>query len=64
MTNPDYKIEECFNVDEMKVDFIVLARNFVNDYILVRTFDTLIEAKGCVRMLRKYKNRVFHYVED
>lgn len=66
MTNPDYKIEECFDLDEMKVVFILLKQNRmnVNDYILIRKFDTLGEARICVRMLRKYEKRVFHYVED
>lgn len=64
MTNPDYKIYEHFIVDEMKVEFGILKSNFANDYILVRTFDTLEEAKECVRMLRKYKNLIYHNVED
>lgn len=64
MTEPDYKIYEHFIVDEMKVEFGILKRNFANDYILVRTFDTLEEAKECVRMCRKYKNLIYHYVED
>lgn len=55
MTNPDYKIEECFDLDEMKVVFTLLKQNRmnVNDYILIRKFDTLEEARICVRMLRK-----------
>lgn len=66
MTNPDYKIEEYFDLDGMKVVFTLLKQNRmnVNDYILIRKFDTLVEARTCVRMLRKYENRVFHYVED
>jgi hypothetical protein len=64
MTNPDYKIYEHFIVDEMKVEFGILKLNFANDYILVRTFDTLEEAKECVRMCRKYKNLIYHNVED
>lgn len=64
MPNPDYKIYEHFNVDEMKLEFGVLKGNYVNDYVLVRKFDTLIEAQTCVRMCRKYKEPVYHYVED
>jgi len=60
MIDPDYEIEEIFNPEEMRVYFRVYAnRSFIGP-----RFDTLEEAKDCVRMCRKYKNRVFHYVED
>jgi hypothetical protein len=63
MIDPDYKIEEIFDPERMEVYFRVYALNpsttFVN-----RRFETLDKAKDCVRMCRKYENRVFHYVED
>jgi len=60
MIDPDYKIEEIFNPERMEVYFLVYA----NLSIIGPRFATLEEAKDCVRMCRKYKNRVFHYVED
>ena len=65
MIDPDYKIEEIFNPEEMRVYFRVYALNSDRSYTFFnRRFDTLDEAKDCVRMCRKYENRVFHYVED
>ena len=63
MTDPDYKIEEVFEPENMRVYFVVYVLG-VNPYLIHREFDTLEEAKDCVRMLRKYKERIFHYVED
>jgi len=65
MTESDYKIEEIFDPERMEVYFMVYALNRDRSYTFFnRRFDTLDEAKDCVRMCRKYKNRVFHYVED
>jgi len=55
-----YRIEEIFDPERMEVYFLVYA----NLSIIGPRFDTLDEAKDCVRMCRKYENRVFHYVED
>lgn len=64
MTNTaDYKIEERFEPENMRVYFVVYSLG-ENPYLIRRQFDTLREAKSCVRMCRQYKNRVFHYVED
>ena len=64
MTNsPDYKIEEIFEPENMKVYFVVYSLG-ENPSRIHRQFDTLDEAKECVRMCRKYNNRVFHYVDD
>jgi len=63
MTEPDYKIEECFELKYMKVYFLVYSLIPTPSPIGPR-FDTLEEAKECVRLCRKHKNRVFHYVED
>lgn len=63
MTEPDYKIEELFDPKNMRVYFRVFSMSPTPNLIGPQ-FDTLEEAKECVRMCRKYKNRIFHYVED
>ena len=63
MTEPDYKIEEIFDPENMRVYFRVFSMK-PNPSVIGPQFDTLEEAKECVRMCRKYKNRIFHYVED
>lgn len=63
MTDPDYKIEEVFDPENMRVYFVVISM-IPTPSIISPQFDTLEEAKECVRMLRKYKNRIFHYVEN
>lgn len=62
MTELDYKIEECFEPKNMKVYFLVYSLK-PTPSIIGPQFDTLEEAKECVKMCRKYKDRVFHYVE-
>jgi hypothetical protein len=65
MTEPDYKIEELFNTRILKVQFVIYARTYDSWTFAVDTrYDTLEEAKEVVRILRKYKDRVFHYVEE
>lgn len=68
MTNPDYKIQELFDVDRMCRYYVVLKRAYIpmdiDDYHTIKKFDDLEKAKECVRQLRKYKQPVFHYVED
>jgi len=63
MTDPDYKIEELFDPENMRVYFIVISMR-PNPSVIGPQFDTLESAEYCVRMCRKYKNRIFHYVED
>jgi hypothetical protein len=64
MTNTtDYRIEEIFEPENMRVYFVVHSLG-ANPYLIPRQFDTLEEAVDCVIMCRKYSNRVFHYVED
>ena len=63
MTDPDYRIEEMFEPENMRVYFVVYVLG-ANPYLIRCQFDTLGEAKNCVRMCRKYKERIFHYVED
>ena len=62
MSELDYKIEECFEPRNMKVYFRVIS---MKPYprLIGPQFDTLEEAKECVKMCRKYRDRVFHYVE-
>lgn len=68
MTNPDYKIQELFDVDRMCRYYVVLKRAYIpmgnDDYHTIKKFDDLEKAKECVRQLRKYKESVYHYVED
>jgi hypothetical protein len=63
MIDLQYRIEEIFDPEEMRVYFVVYSLG-ESPGIIGPRFDTLEEAKDCVRMCRKYKNRVFHYVED
>jgi hypothetical protein len=62
MTDPDYKIEEIFDPEQMRVYFRVYGGPTPS--LIGPRFGTLEQAKQCVRMCRKYENRVFHYVED
>ena len=64
MTEPDYKIEELFDFDKMQPYYLVLKLTLTGEYVLLRKCDDLMQAKVCVRMGRKYKKRIFHYVED
>jgi hypothetical protein len=64
MTDPDYKIEELYDKKELKVYFVIYGMKPIPSLATERRFDTLEEAKEVVRMLRKYKERIFHYVED
>ena len=64
MTNPDYKIQELFDFDEMKVYYNVLKLSPTGEYFLMKRCDDFITAKACVRMARKYKQPIYHYVED
>jgi hypothetical protein len=59
----DFKIEEVFDLEVMAPRFII-HRNEPQPDIIAHRFETLREAEHCVRMLRKYRNRIFHLVED
>ena len=63
MIEPDYKIEEFFDPEQMRVYFRVYGGP-TKSLIGPPRFGTLEHAKECVRMCRKYENRVWHYVED
>ncbi len=66
MTNPDYRIEEYFDFDEMTTYYLIqkycLAQR---EYVLHSTkrFGQLMQAKEAIRMLRRYKQPIYHYVE-
>ena len=62
MTDPDYKIEEIFDPEQMRVYFRVYGGPTPS--LIGPRFGTLEQAKECVRMCRKYENRVWHYVEE
>jgi hypothetical protein len=65
MTDPDYKIQELFDFDEMKVYYKVLKLSPpTGEYFFIKRFDDLMAAKVCVRMMRKYNKPIYHYVED
>jgi hypothetical protein len=64
MTDPDYKIQELFDFDEMKVYYNVLKLSLIGEYFFMKRCDDLMAAKDCVRMARKYKQPIYHYVED
>ena len=65
MTKKNYVIQECLD-DNFKEYFIILTVSGPYDYILVspKHFDTLEEAKKAVRLLRKHRQPIYHYVED
>lgn len=64
MTEPDYKIQELFDFDEMKVYYKVLKLSPTGEYFIIKRFDDLMTARVCVKMARKYKQPIYHYVED
>lgn len=62
----DYRIAECFDFDEMSVYYTIQKYNFVqNEWGIYshKRFGLLSRAKEAIRMLRKYKEPVYHYVE-
>jgi hypothetical protein len=62
----DYRIVEKLNVDTMKPYFIIQKYNlYLNEYHLhsKAPIQTLEEAQKAIRMLRKYKEPIYHYVE-
>lgn len=61
---PDYRIEEFFDPENMSIYFKIWRVKPEPGLATTRIFTDLEKAKECVRALRKYKNRVFHHVED
>lgn len=64
LKEPDYKIEEYLDRDMMKVKFSIIRLGAWPGYATPLRYNTLESAKEAVRSLRKYKNRVFHYVDE
>ena len=64
MTKKDYVIQEC--LDNNFKEYFVIQKVKDNEYVLVspQHFDTLEEAKEAVRLLRKHRQPIYHYVED
>ena len=62
----DYRIEEYFDFDEMTTYYLIqkycLAQR---EYVLHSTkrFGQLMQAKEAIRMLRRYKEPIYHYME-
>ena len=65
MTKKNYVIQECLD-DNFKEYFVILREKANNEYVLVspKHFDTLEEAKEAVRLMRKHRQPIYHYVED
>ena len=61
---PDYKIEEYLDFYLMKVKFAIIGLGAWSGFVTPVRYNTLEGAKKAVRALRKYKNRVFHYVDE
>ena len=61
---PDYKIEEYLDREVMKVKFAIIGQGDRPGFATPVRYNTLEGAKAAVRALRKYENRVFHYVNE
>ena len=62
MNEPDYGIEETLDPEQVRVYFRVYCMRTLN--AIGPRFGTLEHAKEFVRMCRKYKDPIWHYVED
>lgn len=63
----DYRIAECLNKQTLKPYYTIQRYNNVfNEYHLCldKHIETLEEAKEAVKMLRKYKHPIYHYVDE
>ncbi len=62
----DYRIVETFNLETLKPYFTIQKYNLLlNEYHLhsKAPIQTLEEAQEAIRLLRKYKGPIYHYVE-
>jgi hypothetical protein len=62
----DYRIEERFDFDEMTHYFVIQKYSVAqNEYVLhtPKRFGQLMQAKEAIRMLRRYKEPIYHYME-
>ena len=62
----DYRIEEKLNLDTMKPCFIIQKYSIKDQKYFLHSdahIQTLQEAQEAIRLIRKYKEPVYHYVE-
>jgi hypothetical protein len=62
----DYRIEECFDFDCMTTYYVIQRYNVVQaEYVLYspKRISNIMQAKEAIRMLRRYKQPIYHYVE-
>jgi hypothetical protein len=62
----DYRIVECLNLDTMKPYFTIQKYNLIQreyGFYSSAKIQTLEEAQEAIRLLRKYKQPIYHYVE-
>ena len=62
----DYRIVEKLNLDTMKPYFIIQKYNLITQEYNLHSnarIQTLEEAQEAIRLIRKYKEPVYHYVE-
>ncbi len=63
----DYRVAECLNKQTLKPYFAIQRYNILQkEYHLCvdKHFETLEEAEDAVRLLRKYKEPIYHYVTE
>ena len=63
----DYRIVENLNLDTLKPYFSLQKYSIKDQKYFLHSeahIQTLEEAKEAIRLLRKYKEPVYHYVED
>lgn len=62
----DYRIAECFDFDKMSTYYTIQKYSVaLGEYVLhsPKRFPELIQAKEAIKMLRKYREPIYHYVE-
>ncbi len=62
----DYRIAECFDFDEMSTYYLIQKYSvYQNEYVLYspKRISNIMQAKEAIRMLRKYREPIFHYVD-
>ena len=62
----DYRIVECFDFGEMSTYYSIQKYSVAqNEYVLYspKQFPELMQAKAVIKMLRKYREPIYHYVE-
>jgi len=66
MTEPGYKIQELLDTETLLPYYKILKRYVNGEYVAVNSkrYMWLFDAEKDVRVLRKYKQPIYHYVED